>query len=199
MFSVNIDKLINMTKEEAKSYEDIADAVILKCESGCHSLAVAGIGLSAFKLASAVVRKGKKVLFVDADFDRDIFISKYRLGKDISGIADYIFSDAEFKNIVCNTNIDTFKVVFTGNISDKDESDISLRRVETFIDETRDYDLVIIWTDEKNTMAQCCDETLAIVGESQIKGDAETELSKLTKRLTKNGCNVWGVVVDECN
>mgnify|MGYP002707053371 FL=1 len=80
MFSVNIDKIVNMTDNERKCYEELVQT--LKSELGTSKcLAVTKDGLSAFKIAYSFVATGEKVLFIDADIMSEIFLGKYKLGK----------------------------------------------------------------------------------------------------------------------
>ena len=67
MFSVNVDKLTGMTESEHHSYSDTADAIIKECDKNYRIIATHGEPLMAFKLASVIHEKGKKVIFVDAD------------------------------------------------------------------------------------------------------------------------------------
>lgn len=80
MFSVNIDKIVDMTDNERKCYEELVKT--LKSELGTSKcLAVTKDGLSAFKIAYSFVATGEKVLFIDADIMSEIFLGKYKLGK----------------------------------------------------------------------------------------------------------------------
>ena len=55
MFSVNIDKIVNMTDNERKCYDELVQT--LKSELGTSKcLAVTKDGLSAFKIAYRVVK-----------------------------------------------------------------------------------------------------------------------------------------------
>ncbi len=70
--------------------------------------------LLAFKLADALYTKRGKVIFIDADLRDDIFIAKYRVGRDLKGVANYLTEELDYNDIICLTNKDNFKVIFTG-------------------------------------------------------------------------------------
>ena len=93
MFSVNVDKLTGMTESEHHSYSDTVDAIIKECDKNYRIIATHGEPLMAFKLASVIHEKGKKVIFVDADVSEEIFLAKYKLGKNLKGFTDYFQED----------------------------------------------------------------------------------------------------------
>ena len=76
MFSVNVDKLTGMTESEHHSYSDTVDAIIKECDKNYRIIATHGEPLMAFKLASVIHEKGKKVIFVDADVSEEIFLAE---------------------------------------------------------------------------------------------------------------------------
>jgi len=95
MFSVNVDKLTGMTESEHHSYSDTVDAIIKECDKNYRIIATHGEPLMAFKLASVIHEKGKKVIFVDADVSEEIFLAKYKLGKNLKGFTDYFQEDEQ--------------------------------------------------------------------------------------------------------
>ena len=79
MFSVNIDKIVNMTDNEKKCYDEVRETVKSELNGG-KVLAVTRNGIGAFKIAYSFVSDGEKVLFIDADIMSEIFLGKYKLG-----------------------------------------------------------------------------------------------------------------------
>ena len=61
-----------MTESEHHSYSDTVDAIIKECDKNYRIIATHGEPLMAFKLASVIHEKGKKVIFVDADVSEEI-------------------------------------------------------------------------------------------------------------------------------
>ena len=102
MFSVNVDKLTGMTESEHHSYSDTVDAIIKECDKNYRIIATHGEPLMAFKLASVIHEKGKKVIFVDADVSEEIFLAKYKLGKNLKGFTDY-FQEDEAIHVIVHT------------------------------------------------------------------------------------------------
>ena len=185
MFSVNIDKLIKMTPLEAESYAKAADSLE-------NLLAVVGSGMSSFKLAAAFMEKEKRVLFADADFSQEVFLGKYKLGKNLKGIFDYTQGEGTAKDIICVTNREKLDIVFTGNVENLRFDGTALK---TVLEEyAKEYDLVVVQSDEQGRTAGVCDATVLILEESQYSElTAETRIAE----LDKNGCTVLGVIIDE--
>ena len=58
----------------------------------------------------------------------------------------------------------------------------------------KEYDLVVVQSDEQGRTAGVCDATVLILEESQYSElTAETRIAE----LDKNGCTVLGVIIDE--
>lgn len=192
MFSVNIDKLIKMTPLEAESYAKAADSLENLLADKGNMLAVVGSGMSSFKLAAAFMEKEKRVLFADADFSQEVFLGKYKLGKNLKGIFDYTQGEGTAKDIICVTNREKLDVVFTGNVENLRFDGTALK---TVLEEyAKEYDLVVVQSDEQGRTAGVCDAAVLILEESQY-----SELTAKTRiaELDKNGCTVLGVIIDE--
>ena len=173
MFSVNIDKLIKMTPLEAESYAKAADSLENLLADKGNMLAVVGSGMSSFKLAAA-------------------FLGKYKLGKNLKGIFDYTQGEGTAKDIICVTNREKLDVVFTGNVENLRFDGTALK---TVLEEyAKEYDLVVVQSDEQGRTAGVCDAAVLILEESQYSElTAETRIAE----LDKNGCTVLGVIIDE--
>ena len=153
MFSVNIDKLIKMTPLEAESYAKAADSLENLLADKGNMLAVVGSGMSSFKLAAAFMEKEKRVLFADADFSQEVFLGKYKLGKNLKGIFDYTQGEGTAKDIICVTNREKLDVVFTGNVENLRFDGTALK---TVLEEyAKEYDLVVVQSDEQGRTARC--------------------------------------------
>lgn len=195
MFSVNIDKLVKMTPNEARSYADAVDAVFREGNENCLTLAVVGGGVSSFKLASSIMDRGKRILFIDADVHEDIFLSKYRLGKNLKGFTDYMINDEPADNLICVTNREQMDVIFTGSVENITIADLAPVKIKNmFIDWREEYDLIIVQSDIEGTVAACCDETVIIMQQQAYqKGIVQEKADELEKK----GCCVLGVIIDE--
>lgn len=78
MFSVNIDKIVVMTDNEKKCYEELRENLKKELNGG-KVLAITKNGIGAFKIAYSFVCAGEKVLFIDADIMSEIFLGNISL------------------------------------------------------------------------------------------------------------------------
>ena len=195
MFSVNVDKLTGMTESEHHSYSDTVDAIIKECDKNYRIIATHGEPLMAFKLASVIHEKGKKVIFVDADVSEEIFLAKYKLGKNLKGVADFLKNPSETADLICKTNNPDFDIIFTGVLDDgvitEDEEAVMKQLIDMY---SAEYDRVVVSSDEDGRIAKYCDGTVIMYEESEF---GELSAEKYTNELENNKCNVLGVVINE--
>lgn len=191
MFSVNIDKLIKMTPPEAESYAKAADTLESMLKNKGNVLAVIGNGISSFKLAAAFMESEKSVLFIDADFSQEVFLGKYKLGKNLKGIVDYTKGESEKSDIICVTNRANLDVVFTGDVEDFSLDKEALKNA--FNEYAQEYDLVVVQSDGTGRAAQLCDAAVLLLEDSRY---SELTAETIVGELDRSGCKVLGVIID---
>ena len=195
MFSVNVDKLTGMTESEHHSYSDTVDAIIKECDKNYRIIATYGEPLMAFKLASVIHEKGKKVIFVDADVSEEIFLAKYKLGKNHKGFTDYFQEDEAIHDLVCKTNRKNLDIIFTGETQEFDKADILDSEFSDFRDcLVEQYDYVIVHTGDNYDIAAKCDASVILLKQSDY---SEMSAESKVDFLDSNGCFVLGLVVEE--
>lgn len=194
MFSVNIDKLVNMTDIEKDSFKKIVESIKDGIGDG-QSVAVVRGGLNSFKLAYSMMLEGNKVLFVDGDITSDIFLGKYKLGKDMRGITDYMKKLGKHKDMICKTNEKDLDIVFTGAYTDKEISIDEQDNMQELLDKFyKNYDVIVVDSDPDGMLACYCDATIIIYDESEF---GELAAETLIEKLERVNCNVLGVVISE--
>lgn len=194
MFSVNVDKLLKMTDSEHDCYLSLANKVLSMMGPDNTILGTVGDGVLAFKLAGTIHELGKSVLFIDADMKEEIFLSKYRLGKDLKGVTSYLSGSEDARDLVCITNRNDFDIVFTGNVDDINIKDVESSRLKDFIDNYVDYDVVVVQSDEFGKAASCCDRSVLMLQQADY---SEMSAQQKVKNLDKQGCYVLGVIINE--
>ena len=117
MYSVNIDKLMDIDSEKKESLVQIAHNITEALSSG-KSVAVIGGKVDTFRIAYSIMEAGNKVLFVDGDITSDVFLGKYKLGKNARGVMDYLKNPDEDYELVCVTNHKELDIIFTGITED---------------------------------------------------------------------------------
>ena len=194
MFSVNIDKIVDMTDNERKCYEELVKTLISELGTS-KCLAVTKDGLSAFKIAYSFVATGEKVLFIDADIMSEIFLGKYKLGKNLKGVADFMRNTEKQNDLICKTNNADMDIIFTGVLDDgvisEDEEEMMKKLIFIY---SADYDRIVMSSDEEGRIAKYCDGTVIIYNESEF---GEYAAQNYKNELESNKCNVLGVVINE--
>lgn len=195
MFSVNVNKLTIMTDTEMECYMSIVAKVISECREECKSLGIIGDPKCAFKLAASMAEIGKNTLFIDADNESSIFLSKYKLGKSLKGIAEYLVGEEEYDNLKCATNKDNLTLMFTGNIEKVENySQYSEKILSLMAQATADYELVIVLSDKCGVVSEYCGSTILVADE---KGYSEEKTSAFIEELEDKGCQIMGVIINE--
>ncbi|GEM_PF-98067 len=216
MYSINIDKLVDMTSKEKKSFVKIANTLVdtlsdclvwpdrqeQRPDEKC-SIAVIGDAIDTFKLAAVFSQKGKRVLFVDGNIESAYFLGKYKLGKELEGFVECVMSKLNkeaLKKQICITNRGKLDVLFSGSI---DRGATTVHGVfaagedyiyTMFSELLESYDMIICHSDDAGKAAAYCDATVCIVKESEY---VEAEVLKHQAQLEENDCNVLGVILDK--
>lgn len=193
MFSVNIDKLVAMTDAEQGAYDGIGFKILAKGKN-FKTIAVLGNNMVAFKLAESIRKTGNSVLFVDADFASSVFLGKYKLGKNLKGICDYLTGEELPNNIICYTNKEDFNVVFTGDVESHailEPSDSAFCSLMSLY--KADYDYVILTVGDNTKVAKNCDGTIVVMENNDY---SDRKAKKEVQKLDKEGCLSLGIVVN---
>lgn len=193
MFSVNIDKLVSMTQKEETAYKELSNRILAKGRK-FKTIAVIGENGIALKLAETIRKYENNILFIDADFSTSVFMNKYKLGKNLRGISDYLSGSEMPGNLICFTNKEDMNIVFTGDIDNysvlkRDESAFC-----TLMDLYKDdYDYIILEVGSNIDIAKQCDGALLIMNNDDY---SHKKAKKEVDGLSSEGCLILGVVIN---
>lgn len=192
MFSVNIDKLVATTPAQEKAYKELCNRVLAKGRK-YKTLAVIGESGYALRLAAAIVDAGNKVLFVDADVTTPVFMGKYRLGKNLEGLCEYLDGTQDDDKIRCLTNRSDLNIIFSGESSRQTLSQNDEDRLREFLDNNMDdYDYIILEAGKSAEVARNCRASLVLIDDSEYNPrDAREKI----EFYDNEGCLVLGVVI----
>ena len=194
MFSVNIDKIVTMTDKERQCYNELVETLKTELRSK-KCVAIINNGISAFKLAYSFVETGDRTIFIDGDIMSEIFLGKYRLGKDLRGVTDYMMGTGRAHDLICKTNNSDLDIVFTGVLDDGIVSDAEEAMMQELISIfSSEYDRIVVSSDAEGRVAKYCDGTVVMYNESEF---GELAAQNYTEELENNKCNVLGVVINE--
>lgn len=193
MFSVNISKLVEMSEREEVAYKELCNNILTK-EQKFKTLAVLGENGISMKFAEALRNANNKVLFIDADFSTSVFVNKYKLGKDLKGICDYLYGSVEADRLVCLTDRPDMNVIFTGDTALYASAEPDWEKFDVLMGLYKDeYDYIILDAANYSELASKCDGTLYIMDNAVY---SEEKAKKEVEKLSDAGCLVIGVVIN---
>ena len=70
-----------------------------------------------FAMASSLAQIGKKVVMIDADIRKSVLVSRYQLEREVSGLSQYLSGQRSLENVIYDTNIENFSMIFAGPYS----------------------------------------------------------------------------------
>lgn len=193
MFSVNIDKLVSMTSKEEIAYQELCNHILAKGRK-FKTIAVIGENGISLKFAETIRKAENKVLFIDADFSSSVFVNKYKLGKNLKGICDYLVGNELPNNLICMTNKENMKVIFTGDVATHamlEANETAFRKLMDLY--KQDFDYIVLEAGNDIDVAKNCDGTLFVMDNKEY---SDKKARKEVDRLTDKGCLVLGVVLN---
>lgn len=192
MFSVNIDKLVTSSPAQDRAYKELCNRVLAKGRK-YKTLAVVGDSGHALKLADAIVEAGNKVLFIDADVTTPVFMGKYRLGKNLEGLCEYLDGTQDDTKILCLTNKSDLNVIFSGEASRQNLTEAEENKLRQLLeDNADDYDYIILEAGKSAAVARNCTATIMLIDDSSYNPKAVREK---IEAYDNEGCLVMGVVL----
>lgn len=192
MFSVNIDKLITTTPAQDRAYKELCNRVLAKGRK-YKTIAVIGDSGYALKLADAIVEAGNKVLFVDADLTTPVFMGKYRLGKNLEGLSEYLDNMQNSSKVLCLTNKSDLNIVFSGEATRQNLTAAEEEKLKEFLDDNiDDYDYIILEAGKSVEVARNCTATIMLLDNASYSPRSAREK---IEAYDNEGCLVLGVVL----
>lgn len=192
MFSVNIDKLITTTPAQDRAYKELCNRVLAKGRK-YKTIAVIGDSGYALKLADAIVEAGNKVLFVDADLTTPVFMGKYRLGKNLEGLSEYLDNTQNSSKVMCLTNKSDLNIVFSGEATRQNLTAAEEEKLKEFLDDNiDDYDYIILEAGKSVEVARNCTATIMLLDNATYTPRSAREK---IEAYDNEGCLVLGVVL----
>lgn len=154
-----------------------------------------------FALARSLAETGQKTLLIDADIRKSVFVSRYQLEKDVSGLSQYLSGQKELEDVIYNTNIEGLDILFSGPYSPNPAElleEVMFTRLIKWAKEA--YDYVIIDTPpitnviDAAIIAKECDGAAMVVESGAI---SYRMAQRVKQQLEKSGCRILGVVLNK--
>lgn len=197
MFSINIDKIVAMSPAQEAAYSDLCNQILAKGRK-YKAIAVTGEVGYAFRLAESIRAAGNKVLYIDGDISTPVFMRKYKLGKDLKGLSNFLDGEQDSDSILCVTNKSDLNVIFSGSscdgiIAGQGSSYEAAEEMAVLLDDYRDeYHYIIVEVAEDTMLASKCDGTILVMDHAEYSAKVVKEK---VADLDRQGCTVLGVTL----
>lgn len=156
-----------------------------------------------YELSVSMTQIGKKVLLVDADIWRSVFITRYQIEQEIFGLSQYLSGQKELDEVVYDTNIERFHLLPAGPFAPNPTNLFEDPLFTQMLDKAREeYDYIIVDTPPLNSVidaaviAKYCDGAVLVL---QAGGVSYKVAQKVKGQLVKSGCPILGVVLNKVN
>lgn len=175
-----------------KSDRDIRTLAITSCICGEGKTTTAG------NLAAAMARHGMRVLFVDADMRKPMFMKQFGY-MNSKGLSNYLLGDNSLESVTKDTNIPGLHFIPCGPVPSKPLKLIESQRFRDLLKAAEaQYDMVIFDTPplgsviDSAVIAAQTDGTAIVI---QSKSIEPQRVLRIKEQLEKVNANVLGVIL----
>jgi len=151
-------------------------------------------------LSRNLAELGKKVLLIDADLRKSVFVRKHAEKTGIMGLSQFLSGQAVLQDVLYSTQIPNFYVIFSGTFPPNPVELLGKTKFKDFIDNAkRTFDYIIIDCPplgsviDAAVVASVCDSAIMVIS----SGIISAKFAKNVKsQLEKSGCHILGVVLN---
>lgn len=154
-----------------------------------------------FALARSLAQTGKRVLLVDADIRKSVFVSRYQLEQDVYGLSQFLSGQKKLEDVLYSTNVESLEVIFSGPFSPNPSELLEEQLFTDLVELVREeYDYVIIDTPpitnviDAAIVAKVCDGAAIVVESGAI---SYRIAQRVKQQMEKTGCRILGVVLNK--
>lgn len=155
----------------------------------------------AFHLAVEMGKAGKKVLLLDADIRKSVYIRRYSIKQNIQGLSQYLSGQVDKQWITYHTNYPNLDMIFSGPLAPNPSELLGDQAFDELLEEKKaEYDFIFIDTPPLGTMidaavvAEKCDGAILVI-ESELVSYKIAQKAKA--QLEKSGCRILGAVLNK--
>lgn len=155
-----------------------------------------------FHLAVELGKSGKKVLLIDADIRKSVYIKRYGVEGTVNGLSQYLSGQIQGADrIVYKTNYENLQMIFAGPHAPNTVEMLEDEQFNQLLKAAKNiYDYVLIDTAplgsviDAAVIGQYCDGAVMVVESGNVSSIAA---KKVKKQLEKSGCKLLGAVLNK--
>lgn len=156
------------------------------------------------ELGRAMAEDGKKVLIIDADLRKSVFVGRYHAKAkkgSIKGLSHYLSGQAELSDVLCETNVENLAIIFAGHTTPNPTELLGNHYFDEMIDYAKEhYDAVLIDSPplgsviDTAVIAPKCSGAVLVVEANKC---SFRFIQDIKKQLEMTGCRILGVVLNK--
>ena len=154
-----------------------------------------------FHLALEMANAGKKVLFVDADIRKAVFIDRYSVTGEVVGLSEFLSGQVDrVDQIIYPTNYEGLSVIMAGHYAPNPAEMLGDEQFSTLLRmESQRYDYVFVDTPplgqviDAALVGQYCDGAVLILESGAASRQAAL---RVKEQIEKSGCRILGAVLN---
>lgn len=155
----------------------------------------------AFSLSQEMGKMGKRVLLIDADIRKSVYVKRYGVTQTVYGLSQYLSGQAEKELITYHTNFENVDIIFAGPTAPNPSELLGDPMFDELLQEKRmEYDYIFIDTPPIGTIsdaavvAQKSDGAVLIIESEAVSYKAA---QKVKIQLERSGCSILGAVLNK--
>lgn len=155
----------------------------------------------AFNLANSLAEDGKQVLFIDADIRKSVTVVRYGVDQETKGLSHYLSGQSKMEDVIYETNVDNFSIVFTGQSAPNPAELLGNDRFKALVAHARDtYDYVVLDCPPLGSVidaaiiAKECDGAIIVIETDNVSYKV---VQRVKKQLEQSGCHILGAVLNK--
>ena len=176
---------------------DIKTICITSCEAN------EGKSTISLELAKSLAEINKKVLLVDADLRKSVFLSKNTNESNLNGLSQLLAGHVDLSDVIFNTQIENLDIIFSGQYPPNPSELLNSKKFSDLMTYAKaNYDYVIIDTPplglviDAAVVAEKCDGAIIVIAKDVVKF---SRAKSVKEQIEKSGCKILGTIMNEVN
>lgn len=154
-----------------------------------------------FNLAKSFAESGKKVLLLDADMRKSVFVGRYKIGAVDAGLTNFLAGQATLDDILLETNVENMHMILSGPYAPNPAELLGTERFKETIEKFREeYDYILVDCPPLGSVidaaiaARQTDGVIIVVENNAI---SYRFAQKVKVQLEQGNCKILGAVLNK--
>lgn len=155
----------------------------------------------ATELSKSLSDINKKTLLIDADMRKSVILRRNLKSQGILGLSEYLSGQADLNEVLYETQIPHFNVIFSGRFPPNPVELLSADEFSNLLKYANEnYDYVVIDSPplapviDASVISSYCDGAILVISQGTVK---ISEANAAKEQLRKSGCKILGAVLNE--